>query len=274
MHGDSHVSFPRRAAGLLLAGLALGGCAPAASPRIEHYRAGAGEADALHIFAAGHEPSRPAILFFHGGAWQRGSPSQFFPQCRVLARLGYVCISAGYRVAERDGTRPEAAVDDARAAWHYLRAHAARLGIDSRRIALGGGSAGGHLAALLATGQPGCAAPVDAAALILFNPMLDLSPGRPDHGYVAHDWRNLSPLHQLSTALPPALILLGDSDPELSEASAAAFCARARALGTDCRLDVAPGQGHGFFNPEISRWHFARTLFAVHRFMQTHSRAP
>ncbi|MBT6399335.1 MAG: carboxylesterase family protein, partial [Verrucomicrobia bacterium] len=63
----------------------------------------------LHIFnPKGHKASdqRPAIVFFFGGGWSGGTPSQFYPQCEYLAKRGMVAISAEYRVKSRNGTSP------------------------------------------------------------------------------------------------------------------------------------------------------------------------
>ena len=61
----------------------------------------------LHIFEPkGHKPSdkRPAIVFFFGGGWSSGSPSQFYPHCKYLASRGMVAMSAEYRVKSRNKT--------------------------------------------------------------------------------------------------------------------------------------------------------------------------
>jgi acetyl esterase/lipase len=138
---------------------------------------------ALWIFepAAGPAKNRPAIVFFFGGGWSSGTPAQFEPQCRALAARGMVAITADYRVATRQQAKAADCVADAKSAVRWLRQNAARLGLDPDRIAAGGGSAGGHIAA--ATLVPGfdtegedktvsCA----PSALVLFNPALVLAP--------------------------------------------------------------------------------------------------
>lgn len=208
------------------------------------------------------------ILMFHGGAWQRSGVGQWTPHCRGWQRLGIQCFSAGYRVAEDHGTGVREAVIDARAALHFLRSHAAELNINPQGLVIGGGSSGGHLAALLASGQSGLAAPEPAAGLLLFNPMLNLEPGRPDHQYVAAFWEQVSPHHQLANKQAPTLILLGDRDRELPLPVAQAYCDKVRTLGGHCELDVAAGHGHGFFNRSYSRWQYLRTLWRSYTFLQ------
>ena len=104
----------------------------------------------LYIFEPeGHKASdkRAAIVFFFGGGWMNGSPAQFEHQSRYLASRGMVAISADYRVYSRNKVQVPDCIRDAKSAIRYVRKNAARLGIDPNRIAAGGGSAGGHLAA-------------------------------------------------------------------------------------------------------------------------------
>ncbi len=97
----------------------------------------------------GLPPGSPLLVFYHGGAWVTGSLDSHDRLCRFLAAHADVrVLSVGYRLA------PEhpfpAAVDDAGAAFDYARTHAAELGADPDRIAVGGDSAGGNLAAVTA----------------------------------------------------------------------------------------------------------------------------
>ncbi|MCP5271937.1 MAG: alpha/beta hydrolase fold domain-containing protein [Burkholderiaceae bacterium] len=232
---------------------------------IRVYKRIAGHALNLHVFHARQLPrasgaqgrrTPAALLLFHGGGWGHGSPRQFFPQCRELSRLGITCISVEYRIASRHGSTPSDAVDDAHAALHWVRTQAPALGLDPARVAAGGGSAGGHLAAALGTGiraadhgaDPTAARP---RALLLLNPMLDLSPGQPDHDRVGADWQALSPMHHVGPDVPPTLVLNGTHDPEVPVATVQAFCAKVKAAGTTCELQLFTGAGHGFFNPEV-----------------------
>jgi len=99
----------------------------------------------LYIFnPPGHTAAlrRPAIVFFFGGGWRQGSPDQFEAQCRELASLGMVAISADYRVFSRNQSNVLDSVRDAKSAIRYIRENAQRFGIDPQRIAAGGGSSG------------------------------------------------------------------------------------------------------------------------------------
>ena len=99
---------------------------------------------------AGSSTDRPAVLLLHGGGWEGGDKSELEWAGAALADLGYVAVSANYRLA------PEhpfpAAVDDVRAAVRWLRApeQQERYGIDPKLIGAAGSSAGGHLVGMLA----------------------------------------------------------------------------------------------------------------------------
>lgn len=211
--------------------------------------------------------SRPAIVFFFGGGWRIGSPSHFAMQCRRLASFGMVAIAVDYRVVSRNNSTVADSVRDAKSAIRYVRQNAARLGIDPQRIAAGGGSSGGHLAAV--TGIiPGLDEPAEnqeissrANALVLFNPVLVLAPTpgeenftqflsafaqrRPELGV---DSASLSPWHHVSKGDPPTIIFHGKADTGVPYATAEAFTRKMQAYGNRCELVGFDGQNHGFFN--------------------------
>lgn len=114
-----------------------------------------GRALRLAVFAPrarAPRPGYPAVLVVHGGGWRSGSPSQHWPLAQQLAARGFVVATAEYRLSA-EAPYP-AALLDLKAALRYLRAHAARLHLDTARVAVWGFSAGGQLAALLATTGP------------------------------------------------------------------------------------------------------------------------
>src|SRR4051812_11497012 len=98
-----------------------------------------------------HKPTNktPAIVFFFGGGWTNGSPTQFEQHCKHLASRGMVAITADYRVASRQQVKAVSCVADAKSAIRFVRKEAGRMGGDPRRLGGGGGPAGG--------GHPGCA---------------------------------------------------------------------------------------------------------------------
>ena len=109
-------------------------------------------------FPKGHEPGKspalPAVLCIHGGGWAGGQKTDMAPFAAALAEQGYVGVCISYRLFHAE-KHPEnvwpAQYDDAQAAVRWMRAHAAKLGINPQKIAALGASAGGHLVALLGT---------------------------------------------------------------------------------------------------------------------------
>ncbi len=212
----------------------------------------------LHIFepeATSRDVSeRPAIVFFFGGGWKHGSADQFYPQAQALAAQGVVALSADYRVEDRDGVAPRVCVEDARSCLRWVRAHAAELGIDPARIAAGGGSAGGHIAASTALVESfddplddlGTSCRPDA--LVLFNPVLDNGPDGYGYNRVKEDFPRISPAHQVSAGWPPTLIMLGSEDQLIPVATLERFREGMVAAGNSCELRIYEGGKHGFFN--------------------------
>jgi len=93
------------------------------------------------------EPRRPAVVQIHGGGWRNGSKSSV--AALSYARMGYVGVSINYRLS---GDAPfPAGVHDCKAAIRWVRANASKYGIEADHIGVIGGSAGGHLVALLGT---------------------------------------------------------------------------------------------------------------------------
>ena len=236
--------------------------------RVETYKRVNGVDLKMWIFTPpGHSASdrRPAIVFFFGGGWRSGSPAQFAPQARYLASRGMVAFLADYRVATRHGAKVRDCVEDAKSAVRWVRANAARLGVDPNRIAAGGGSAGGHLAAatavvpdLEAKGEDQRVSSVPNA-LVLFNPVLVLAPveGGPEwpkekaemlRERAGGDPTLVSPYHHLRQGLPPAIIFHGRNDEAVPYETAEFFCNKMKSLGNRCELVGYDGAGHGFFN--------------------------
>jgi acetyl esterase len=221
----------------------------------------------------------PAIVFFFGGGWSSGSPTQFEPQSRHLAARGMIALVADYRVKTRQNAKPVDCVADAKACVRWVRANAGRLGIDPDRIAVGGGSAGGHLAASVAT-LPGLdPAPDDKAisclpnALVLFNPGTVMAPfpGLDLKGFGAGldkerfgcEPNEISPLHHVKKGMPPTIIFHGKADSTVHYATVEKFAEVMKAAGNRCELVGYEGQPHGFFN----KAKYAETLAATDDFL-------
>ena len=209
----------------------------------------------LHVFdPANNEKNRPAIVFFFGGGWNGGSPSQFYPHCRHLAEQGMVAISAEYRVKSRNNTTPFQCVQDGKSALRWVRSHAEELGIDPNKIAAGGGSAGGHVAAAVATvpelNEPGESTDISCVpnALVLFNPVYDNGPEGYGYERVKDRYQEISPIHNLREGVPPAIVFLGTEDKLIPVATGKSFQQKMQDVGSRSELILFDGEPHGFFN--------------------------
>jgi acetyl esterase/lipase len=232
--------------------------------RVETYKTVGDAKLNLYIFAPSAAKNAPAIVFFFGGGWTGGSPQQFEVQSRHLASRGMVAITADYRVASRHQVKPTQCLADARSAIRWVRANAAKLGVDPKRVAAGGGSAGGHLAAATAFisefDEPSEDKKISATpdALVLFNPALVLAPmeGLKPEGFISKctaEWfgtkpEHISPAHNIKPGGPPAIIFHGRADTTVPFTTAEAFTAKMKAAGNRCELVGYDDQPHGFFN--------------------------
>ncbi|SPE51527.1 putative lipase/esterase [Verrucomicrobia bacterium] len=187
---------------------------------------------------------RPAVVFIHGGGWSQGDPDQWFPQCRYFALRGAVGVSVQYRLATGTNT-PASCLSDCEAAIAYLRRYAHELGVDPKRIAVVGESAGGHLAAALGTVsvEAGRSESVPDA-LVLLNPITDLTTTW------GQCWGNsaqkFSPLQHICKGSPPTLLIHGQADSVVDIFHARAFHQRMLELRNQCRLIEVPGADHAF----------------------------
>ena len=227
----------------------------------------------------------PAMLFFFGGGWNSGSPTQFVKYCERLSEHGMVGIVADYRVKSRHGVQAKTCVEDALDALRYVTENADKLGIDPLRIGVGGGSAGGHLAASLGTIH--ASDPAAPKVMALFNPATVLAPIADDlsHGslgefekmnasYQAKEEHlrtriglepvELSPFHHVASNSPPTIIFHGTNDKTVPYESAKLFASNLRKNGVFVDLKTYEGAGHGFFNREP---YFSQTAEELEAFL-------
>lgn len=267
-----------------------------AEARVEVYReVGDVKLKAWIFEPQGHtaKDRRPAIVFFFGGGWTGGTPGQFLPQCLHLAERGMVAITVDYRVKGRQGVLPQECVRDAKEAIRWVRANATRLGIDPDRIAAGGGSAGGHLAAAVALvpgfeeEKPNVSSMPNA--LVLFNPAVVLAPVEGQEDLLPADKaadiraradgkpQEISPFHFVQAGMPPSIIFHGTKDEAVPYPMVVAFQKAMAAAGNRCELKSYEGQPHGFFNPgrgqgeprkEATRYYY-RTLRDLDKFLES-----
>ncbi len=214
---------------------------------------------------------RPAAVFFFGGGWVGGTPNQFLKQSEYLASRGIVGVRVEYRVIPKgDKGPPVVCCADAKSAIRYVRSHAAELGVDPRRIAGVGGSAGGHLAAFTALVEGLDDAKDDVSvsckpnALVLFNPVFNNGPGQWGHERVGDRLLEFSPAHHVTKDAPPTIVFLGDADNLIPVQVLKDFEAEMKKVNVRCDAPIFPNAGHGFFNRDP---HFTLTLIEADKFL-------
>ncbi len=209
------------------------------------------------------------LVFFHGGGHVFGDLESHDATCRLLcSRAAVLVLSVEYRLA------PEhpfpAAVDDALASFRWAVAHAAELGADPTRIAVGGDSAGGNLAAVAALGARDAGDAVRPAFQLLIYPVVDMTARTPSRSlfgegfylttpgiaftrghYVPDEAQRRDPrasplLADRHDDLPPAHVVTAGFDPLRDEGEA--YAAALRAAGVSVTVRREPGLIHGFAN--------------------------
>ncbi len=229
-----------------------------------------GDIPARFYRPAGSSPTDqlPVLVFFHGGGWVIGNLDSHDSTARWLAnRAGVAVASVDYRLG------PEhvfpAAVEDCWAATQWVAANGAELGIDPQRVVVGGDSAGGNLAAVIALLARDAGAPSIRLQVLVY-PAVDARMGHPSvdengtgfllskgdmvwfYGHYglgqvvqADDWR-LSPLLTASLAdVAPAYVITAELDPLRDEGEA--YAAALEAAGVPVQHRRFDGMIHGFF---------------------------
>lgn len=214
----------------------------------------------------------PGIVFVHGGGWRAGVRDNFAPMAIRMAERGYAAATISYRLSP-EALYP-AAVQDARAAVRWMRAHAKEYGIDPARIAIGGGSAGGQIAALAGVteglvrfdpdGGPG-AVSGSVQAIVNIDGLSDFtseavrkyeddpskqpsSAGAWFGGRYAGKkalWREASPLFYVNAKTPPVLFIVS-AQPRFS-LGREEMAARLREAGVASRVVAVPDTPHSFW---------------------------
>lgn len=194
----------------------------------------------------GYETAKalPTIVIFHGGSWNAGEPSWHYPDCAYWSSRGMIAVSVGYRLKTRDGVEvPLACVKDAKSAMRHLRKNAAELKVDPTKVVAAGGSAGGQLAAALATitdartndAQDDLSISCKPDAVILYNPYMKCK-------------AELSPPEHIAKGLPPFITFLGDQDQAITVAEMKSFHDALKSAGNSSTLYIGKGAKHGFCN--------------------------
>ncbi len=209
----------------------------------------------------------PALVFFHGGGWIYGDLDSHDALCRFLAEKAQVrVIAVDYRLG------PEApfpaAFDDSWAAWRWITEHAESIGIDAGRLAVGGDSAGGNLAALVAQHAANADGAKPVFQLLIYpatdfvetsesratyvdgfyltKAFMDLAEANYLLGDVDRADNRLSPLRQDVAGLAPAYVVTAGFDPLLDEGKA--YADKLAAAGVPVEYVCEGGLIHGFAN--------------------------
>jgi acetyl esterase len=209
----------------------------------------------------------PCLVFFHGGGWVIGDLDSHDVVCRKLADEGeLIVISVDYRLAPEH--KFPAAVDDAITATKWIADNSRQLGIDASRLTVGGDSAGGNLAAVVAIAARDGNGPGIAGQVLIY-PAIDFAMTHPSHSepetsiLLTHsvikwfrdhylngaadvgDWRASPARAKTLIGLPPAYVLTAGADPLRDEGDE--YARRLKEAGVIVTYRTFPGQFHGFF---------------------------
>ncbi len=238
----------------------------------------------MHLFArADRAERRPGIVLVHGGGFVEGFAEMLVRYAAALADEGFVTASIEYRLA---GEAPfPASLEDTKCAVRWMRAHAGEIGLDPERLALGGNSAGGYLAALagstpgLFEGDGGNGAESSrVAAVVAWYPLFDLDPstlselaaeavrayfGRRPTAAEVEAASASSHVH----AAVPTLTMVGTADPIIPLKPVRDYHARLAAAGVPERIVEFRGLGHSF-DYNLARWQ--ECFDAAHAWLREH----
>jgi len=200
----------------------------------------------LDLFMPEKEDSvrkKPVMIFFHGGGWVGGKRTQMDPQCRYYAGKGFVTVTASYRLLQRGSKGDKSiCIRDAKSAIRWIKLNAEKFQIDTNKVILGGGSAGGHLATMAALdtniNERGDNVKVStkAIALILFNP-----------AYGLKEDTAIEPFDKVTKTAPPVIQFFGDQD-LVWKPGGDKFHAVLNEHKLRNELWIAEGEKHSFYN--------------------------
>lgn len=232
----------------------------------------------LDVLWNDHEGLQPIIVQIHGGAWEVGDKSALNSQfrSRYLANHGYVVANVNYRMLPRYPIQVQ--VEDVMGAVIWIKEHAADYGADPERVGVTGGSAGGHLTAMVAwasddpffkpTGHEGSKFDSDVLAAVPFYGVFDLEdtlasvPGQENESLKGISYRyftdtkkgpereelfrHISPRYHLDSTIPPTFFICGDQDNFGLYPASVEYEKLLREEGVPTGLYTAEGAKHGY----------------------------
>lgn len=231
----------------------------------------------------------PVLLQIHGGAWMFGSKNeQGLPLMNYLASQGWICFAINYRLAPSVPFPTQ--IEDCKRALQWIRRHGGEYGANPEFVAVSGGSAGGHLAALTAmTGTTDLfsdgSGDTSVQAMVPFYGLYDLVP----RGETPNDelvisllnqrlfhqtpeqnpelWESACPVNYLAQPQPPAMVIHGTLDSLVPVNTARDFVAQLSASSTNPVVYLElPATEHSFDVP--NSWRSQTVARGVHRFLE------
>ncbi len=225
---------------------------------------------------------RPAIVFLHGGGYAKGKPEDLRAQAAFFA-LEYNCytLSVDYSLTAEARLWPQPVLE-ASYAMRWVRSIAEENNIDPNQIVLSGGSAGGHLSAIVAVNSQTKRYPAIGGldsfssrpdVMVIFNGYFDLVKyplnrqiqqmiGSEDSKKVDATSKELSTVYQVDNNFPPLLQMIGTKDPFLKQSLE--FHEKLQSLDMHSEIETYKDKGHAFFNNEPS---FGITLKRMEKFL-------
>lgn len=230
--------------------------------KVYYYNSADGSKIAIEVFTPEVKSKSlvPGIIFFHGGAWSKGSRSQFIEQCKYFTKRGLVTATADYRLfsakakkvfradkANKGKSYKRHCVTDAKSAIRWFKKNASTFGLDPEKVIAGGGSAGGHIC-LLATSQSNTSLdnPKDdkddntsVVAYLLYNPALQSSDqSDPEINFTS----------QIHNGISPSIVFFGSLDKNWLKGWNKAYEILGKVSKPNVNYYMAPKQEHSFFN--------------------------
>jgi acetyl esterase/lipase len=203
----------------------------------------------LDIYQPEKPANAPVFVFFHGGSWRSGDRAQYVPLGNRFAKAGILTVVPSYRLAPKN-PHP-AQVEDAAAAFAWTVRNISRHGGDTNNIFIGGHSAGGHIAALLAL-EPTFLKKFDLSPRIIrgvvtISGVYDLLAGETQESVFGRDpaaRKNASPLFHIAATAPPFLITYCQWDYPTLPDQAKRFYAALRGARIPSEIVFIPRESH------------------------------